>query len=574
MPSRLRALRSPVSGLFVLAALGGMSCLTGEGNPGIDPPADSFAFPAGVTLDPRASTAPTGSCEADADCGEGELCGSAGVCREPARWMFVTNANSDRRYNAGSLLTVDLDKYWGVLEDEDERVNGRANDATTALRLDLPTDSEPTAAQLRAAKTPDKLRDPDFPVCRRVANLPQAIECLESAFVEEQLTVHFGNFPGPMGSWNDDPSNDEAMLLIPVRGDPSITYIELSGAPDSPPTIECGQMGDAEVIDGLRCADDHRLRFFRNDEDGERLSREPFRVVVSPDPTRDLAYITHQGDPDLTLLDLQGTTGAQDGRPAIVHQAAILGLNTPRLDIQGGFGVAERPCDPDGAPNVTLACERPLVYSAMRWNKELRTFTTITNEPSAEQSCIGEDGVTDSVPGAIVCDPQVQPLRTIVVAGLSTSQVPLSTSRPVLADLGFSRSGDALFAVQSNPGGLLRFDTSIGDDGETVDVSAGQVEVCSQPTTLAIYDDGEVEYGVVSCYRSGEIFIVDLAQLVVVGLTRAGIGPDAVAVDLAREKLYVANTLDATLSVIEMDPRSSARFTQIARIGLQEPYVQ
>jgi DNA-binding beta-propeller fold protein YncE len=46
------------------------------------------------------------------------------------------------------------------------------------------------------------------------------------------------------------------------------------------------------------------------------------------------------------------------------------------------------------------------------------------------------------------------------------------------------------------------------------------------------------------------------------------------AVDLAREVVYVANSLDATVSVISMAASSPSRFTQIARIGLQEPYVQ
>jgi DNA-binding beta-propeller fold protein YncE len=121
---------------------------------------------------------------------------------------------------------------------------------------------------------------------------------------------------------------------------------------------------------------------------------------------------------------------------------------------------------------------------------------------------------------------------------------------------------------------LLRVDTSIGADGETRDVPAGQVEICAQPTSMAIYDDGGSQFALVTCYRSGELFIVDLASFTVVGLSRAGIGPDSLAIDLAREVVYVANSLDGTISIIDMSRSRPTRFNQIARIGLQEPYVQ
>ena len=43
-------------------------------------------------------------------------------------------------------------------------------------------------------------------------------------------------------------------------------------------------------------------------------------------------------------------------------------------------------------------------------------------------------------------------------------------------------------------------------------------------------------------------------------------------VDLAREVVFVGNTLDATISVIDMGDGRSTRFSEIGRLGLQEPY--
>ena len=501
----------------LLGALSIAATLGCSNNPGEDPPSDRVAFPSGLLVDPRVPET------------------------EPARWLFVTNANSDRRFNGGSLLAIDLDAFW--------------DNATGAVG-----EIQPAGTEL-----PDEAGN----VCRRIANMPQTVECLEEPFVANpDATVFVGNFPGPATAWVRD--GDRARLLIPVRGDPSITYVDVSGDPHGDVSFECGQG------EGNRCGDANRLRFYRNDEDSTRLSREPFRVLVSESLETPLAYVSHQGDPDVTLIALDGVH-AGDGSPAIIHQANLLGLADFSVNFQGGFGLAERPCDVEAAPNSTIGCSRPLVYGALRHLPQLQLMTAVNHyEPGLESAgaCVDGQDVQLGDPGAFVCDPQAEPVRRVDAGGLPQTLSPAS-SRPYLGDIGFSRTGDELYVVQSNPGALLRVDTSVDVDGNTVDLPAGLVEVCSDPTSLAIYSDPEegVEYGVVTCYRSGEVFIVDLASLTVVGLSRAGIGPDAIAVDLAREVIYVANTLDATISVISMAESSPSRFTEIARIGLQEPYV-
>jgi hypothetical protein len=574
-PAGLRrtAATSLVAALICTSALVA-SC--GQTNPGFEPPTSGLAFPSGLLLDPRVSSEPTGPCSVDAPCGAGELCTSAGQCRASASWLLVTNANSDRRYNAGSLVAVNLDLFWHAAFDD-------------------PTKIHPASSSLDEFRGDDEARDPDYRPgdgipCRRVANLPQVVECLEEPFILDAATILFGNFPGPTVAWdmhsdklNPTPDPEEAMLLIPVRGDPSITYAEISGSLDGDDLhiddlhIECGQGEDR------RCDDDHRLRFLRNDPEASRLSREPFRVLVSPQPEQPLAYVSHQGDPDLTLLALDGLVIGDDDRPAIVHQPDLLGIANASFAYQGGFGLAQRPdtgdVDPDPNDDPECADEAsgrtgPLVYAGMRFVGELQPVRSITYAPlcGTAQTCIAPDEL--DVQNGIVCEPQLEPVGPRVQLNDLPQVLEPHWSRPILADIAFSRTGNELYVVQSNPGALLRIDTSLGVDGEPLDVPVGLVEICAQPTTFLIYDDGGVEYGLVTCYRSGEIFIVDLANLTVVGLTRAGIGPDAMAVDLAREVVYVANSLDATVSVISMAASSPSRFTQIARLGLQEPYVQ
>jgi DNA-binding beta-propeller fold protein YncE len=549
------------TGLLAIGVLVG--CPAAEGNPGFDPTPNEISFPSGLLLDPRVSAEPTGVvCEVDEDCGTGELCTSAKECRPTARWLFVTNANSDRRTNAGSLMALDLDGFFRAAFDDPGEILD--DSASISPDPDWATNS-PVCGSASG----------DGRWCRRVANLPQVVECLEEPFVCSEQTIHFGNFPGPTAAWVQTPGDDEATLLIPVRGDPSITYAEVSGGlgGSNDLAFECGQADDADG--SRRCDDAHRLRFLRNDPDSPRLSREPFRILVTTEPGRPLAYVSHQGDNDISLFALDGLTAGDGSTPAMVHQAGLLGLSGALSTFQGGFGLAQRPCDvaTDNAPSSTLGCTRPLVYAAMRWQAQVRTLTAINHELDVCSNPDAFELLEDSLKNGY-CEAQVEPVRSLSVGELSTANVQLSAARPILADIGFSRDGNELYVVQSNPGGLLRVDTSIGADGETRDVPAGQVEICAQPTSMAIYDDGGSQFALVTCYRSGEVFIVDLASFTVVGLSRAGIGPDSLAIDLAREVVYVANSLDGTISIIDMSRSRPTRFNQIARIGLQEPYVQ
>ena len=55
-------------------------------------------------------------------------------------------------------------------------------------------------------------------------------------------------------------------------------------------------------------------------------------------------------------------------------------------------------------------------------------------------------------------------------------------------------------------------------------------------------------------------------------MTQVGTGPHRMTADLAREVVYVGNTLDATVSVIDMGDARDTRFAEIGRLGIQTPY--
>jgi len=357
------------------------------------------------------------------------------------------------------------------------------------------------------------------------------------------------------------------------------------------------------------------------------MDREPFNMLISP--TQPLGYVAHSDGSALSLIDLrqpqqccypsseptcnidairecvcdehshseccvvptrdpaaptiaagwkaecvawaESECGAC--KPAMIDQAVAF----PSLGgLPGGLGLAERPCTPgDGAPSITLDCARPLVYAAFRYSRLLVSFTVqgVTPEeladPKFELECAGP-GELDQ-PRKVACDPRVRSQRQLFPGGLDPGGASFT---PVLGDIAFAdETGDQLLVVQTNPGALLLLDTSVGPDGEVVDnPSRPPLEICDQPTRMKLYEEAGQRYALISCYRAALIYVVDLDAFRVVEKIVAGTGPFEVEVDPVRRLLYVSNNLEKSISIIDLARDRSTRFTEIARIGLQEPF--
>lgn len=180
-----------------------------------------------------------------------------------------------------------------------------------------------------------------------------------------------------------------------------------------------------------------------------------------------------------------------------------------------------------------------------------------------------DDAATPDTQGRFLCDAR------LFGAGLfraAAFEVGTANASALLGDIAFSRDGNRMFAVQTNPGGLAYIDTSLNDKNQTRDQAAGLLELCASPTAMRVFYSGEQEYAAVTCYKPSELFIVDLGQVRVVGNVTLGNGPHPMAVDAARQVMYIANTLDKTVSVVDLSPKRSTRFVEIARIGRQVPY--
>ena len=527
----------------------------GDPNTGFQPPPDNIFFPQGLLLDPRT---PPG---------------------RAARYLFVSNGNNDLSYNGSTVVAIDLDAFFSAWSESS--VDGGVDE----LEYSYSPFPYCEGAGGRCVLDVGAPVSDRFP-CRRLGLMPQVVECDEGPFVVD--SVQMGDFSTLIAASNE-PSGIPR-LWVPVRGDPSIVFIDVEGDWPGPPDLACGQgRRDGEAVDDSRCADSFRLTHLRNDGDLELLPGEPFNIHVAETDEYRYAFVAHGSGPSLTVVALDGLHGG-DGRPAIVDIEDIF-VPTSSSVSRGGYGLATRPCGSCGdeggssVPSITRDCSRPLVYGTLRWQLLATSFTVSGIDPEGlpgdayeRRSCEDDQGnylgpycaspeqVGDAC--ALVCEPQVRGAVRFSVGGLDPQS---TSSAETLGALAFGdECGDSLYVLQTNPGALLRLDTSV-EAGEPLDIPAGRsIEVCDQPTQFTLWRERGLAF--VACYQSANVFVVDLRTDQVVDVVTVGTGPSDLVLDPVRELLYVANLLEGSVSVLDVSRHRVSRNREVARIGLQEPY--
>ena len=167
----------------VLLLVGSGACHWDLNDPGTEPHPDEFAFPSTLLLDPD------------------------------GRHLYVTSANADLRFGGGMLHIVDVARF----ECARQAFAGQALAATC----------DPTESM---ADDSDCYRDPSDPA---------VVDCEENRFILSNSTVKLGNFAGKMALQRTGPM--DRTLFVVVRGDPSITYIDVDYKRDlsRPGILQC-----------------------------------------------------------------------------------------------------------------------------------------------------------------------------------------------------------------------------------------------------------------------------------------------------------------------------------------------
>ncbi len=485
----------------VLLLVGSGACRWELNDPGTEPHPDEFAFPSTLLLDPD------------------------------GRHLYVTSANADLRFGGGMLHIVDVARF----ECARQAFAGQA----------LGPSCDPAEAMADAA---DCYRDP---------NDPAVVDCEENRFILANSTVKLGNFAGKMALQRTGPL--DRTLFVVVRGDPSITYIDVDYKRDltRPGILQCiddlTKLEDRAGYDAttntsktpIPCDASHLLQKYdcKNRQtctaDVEQIPIEPFGLALDQgtlpngDPYAHL-LVSHLFGAEVQLID------------TLARPPATRYVSDPMLDAidsqnrRGGF---------------SLAPQFPGVYGT-------NYYLTSNLQSNIATFRLAELGVI--LPGARFS------VRGAFASGAD------------VRDLQFEPGGQRAFFTENQPPSLAVLDTSpqrtSTGPGLPNNKVTGVVGVCQSPSHFAVRQvDGHTRIYVV-CFLGGQVLVVDPDLRRLEDTILVGRGPNELALNFGDAQLdepspavrrgYVSNFTEATIAVLDLTPGSPSYNRVIGRIGL------
>jgi hypothetical protein len=543
----LRLAGTPGVILVALAALASGGCSLHQA--GVTPPDNRIFFPSGGVVDPDGA------------------------------FLYVANSNSDLRYNAGTIVAVDLSLA-----------------ASDRQNLDWPMcPSDPR--YVPAADAPH--------ACCRDFLDPTVLNCDDQALIDREWTVRVGSFagtpaiqrflganpafdpdhPDTSGPKLTEPASSNRRMFVPVRGDTSITMMNLARTKPSPedptkrvlpdgPLLYCtGRRTNPnplplDATDGAdvvplpaqarfpKCGDEWRITrkndpletsTFKDipDSDVIRLPDEPYTLAV--DDAANLLYVGHLRG-EVSLVDL----GLDSEKLQIPNlQVPNLLDHTPNVlpgDANGSIGVTSLTIR-DAANG---SCHKE-VFASSRYRPVASSFV-IYGLHGARCDATSTDVVGSEADEGLV----IIPTGTTYSTGLGGSDT-----------RGIQFVGqDRVFLMQRNPPALVGIDT-------TTFTSISTMEICQGPTNMVqpTKTDGKTPlFGVpllfITCFDSGEVYVVDPAVPQIRSVIQVGRQPISTVFDSTDPlHAYVIGFGANNVSVIDLDPASPTRDRVIQRVG-------
>jgi DNA-binding beta-propeller fold protein YncE len=470
-----------------------VSCLFGcnFGQSGIEPPHDRLFFPAGLLPD------------------------------TPSDWLFVVNANSDLRYNGGTVAAVDLRK---VAEDR-----GKAWDMCP---LNVKPWREPFAGRR----------------CCRDRLDSRVLNCDERAYIDPSTTVRIGSFGAAIVQQRFERATDVGIetvrrLFVAVRSDPSVSFIDAHvDAANDRMVLRCsGPRGGREGTSGP-CERDWRIEDAGAGMTDSLLPEEPFALAL--DPTLGVLWVGHLFG-GLSSIDV-----CAPGTGAVPTLAETLPIAVPGST--AGQGVTSLTLvEPGDSQAPILATSR---FSTDVSELVLRSAGAVSCDPSGTSPAEARD--LTLVPRAGFASAAFYPF------GRDIRGVLLSADRQkafVLHRNDLRRENpSALAVVDRRPDPLLRY------PNRPVDV----VEVCQGPTEMKRHDAGRGPLLFVTCFDAGQVYVVDPDVLAVVAVIDVGRGPNTTVFPSDEPTIaYVSGFAENAVAVIDLRPGSPTEYRVVQRIG-------
>ena len=258
----------------------------------VQPHADEIFFPTGITVAPGEKVA------------------------------FVTNANSELRYDSGSIGVIDLMHAQSVI-------------AAWTQTKEIPADL-------------CRVGNSDVRCCNPDLDHSETLVCEEQMFLNTSAGVRIGNFATDISM--QDLGGGRLRLLVPTRGDPSIAWADWDGS-----SLSCSTSGGAFGL----CDDSHRLSYLKNDADLASIPDEPFNVFA--DSAGEFAMVTHLTTGAVTLID----SPKNSDRVEVSDVLSGIFAADPSNGIRGATGIVGR------LPNAA----NDIIYVGSRSEDRIQTFT-------------------------------------------------------------------------------------------------------------------------------------------------------------------------------------------------------
>ncbi|MRG90962.1 hypothetical protein GF068_03360 [Polyangium spumosum] len=516
---------------------------------GLPPPLDAFYFPTGVLVSPGRTA------------------------------LYVANSDFDLQYSGGTMMALDL-----VLLRED---TGRLRQAILDAAAMPVSNTEAMAGACGAAGVGRNDNTTLYPgPCAPVALAP---------YLRGGKVMTIGAFASDaVIAVKPDPCKDGrgARLFVPVRGDPSVTYFDITDDREItcegaalPAASPCGDaicLACGAASEGARCGRDHLVG--RDASDSQReltLPVEPFGIAV--DDVGASLVVVHQTEQTASLL-----VNRWESEPALEHYLTnmppgptdVVAFPTPRL-------IAENRGAIDYTPAFGVSFRSSAEFDVLRYNDDrgsspARPFITRTAAVR-----IGATANSTDSRGVAIDASERQACEEACPTG--------ATRGTCLRDCAEDHAL-GIFMANRNPAALVigqveaKFTEREGPSGP--EVSGAYEDITFHDAVPLAFGASRVEMGRVIgedgkpawrvfavAFDSSFVFSYDPVARRVDTVIKTGRGPHALAFDTERMRdeagnvvldaqgepvwystMYVAHFTDSYVGVVDLDMRNQATF--------------
>jgi DNA-binding beta-propeller fold protein YncE len=236
------------------------------------------------------------------------------------RFLFVANANSELRYDSGTVSVIDLDEVDRVVAE------WIATGASSVAECSQDLEHRETLA---CGNKPTEDSPPP-----------------EAHFIIADASARIGNFATDVAV--QDTGNGTLRLIVPTRGDPSIAWLDFDGS-----RLSCNDGAQGFAL----CDEGHRLSYVHNDPELPLVPDEPFDAYA--DSSGEYAVVTHLTTGAVTLID---SPAGGDAYVADVLDGIFAA--DPVTGVRGATGISARP-----SPNGSI------IYVASRSEDRVQMLT-------------------------------------------------------------------------------------------------------------------------------------------------------------------------------------------------------